>query len=48
MKAAAYDHWMRSAQDFVFPTCTLVDRVKSCISFACARKGLPSGREALT
>ena len=31
-----------------FSRCTLVDRVKSCISFACALKGLPSGRQALT
>ena len=27
---------------------TLVDRVKSCISFACALKGLPSCRQAFT
>ena len=31
-----------------FSRCTLVDRVKSCISLACALKGLPSGRQALT
>ena len=31
-----------------FSRCTLVDRVKSCISFACALEGLPSGRHALT
>ena len=31
-----------------FSRCTLVDRVRSCISFACALKGLPSGRQALT
>ena len=31
-----------------FSRCTLVDRVKSCISFACALKGLPSGRQAFT
>ena len=31
-----------------FLHCTLVDRVKSCISFACALMGLPSGRQALT
>ena len=31
-----------------FSRCTLVDQVKSCISFACTLKGLPSGRQALT
>ena len=31
-----------------FSRCTLVDRVKFCISFACALKGLPPGRQALT
>ena len=31
-----------------FSRCTLVDPVKSCISFACALKGLLSGRQALT
>ena len=31
-----------------FSRCTLVDRVKSRISFACALKGLASGRQAVT
>ena len=31
-----------------FSHCALVDRVKSCISCACALTGLPSGRQALT
>ena len=31
-----------------FSRCTLVDRVKSCISFVCALEGLPSGRQTLT
>ena len=31
-----------------FSRCTLVDRVKSCISLACALEGLPSGRQVLT
>ena len=31
-----------------FSRCTLADQVKSCISFACALKGLPSGQQALT
>ena len=31
-----------------FSRCTLIDRVKSCISFTGARKGLPSGRQGLT
>ena len=31
-----------------FSRCTLVDRVRSCISFACPLKGLPSGWQALT
>ena len=31
-----------------FSRCTLVDRVRSCISFACPVKGLPSGWQALT
>ena len=33
--------------DSDYSRCTLVDRVKSCISFACALKGLPSGPQAL-
>ena len=33
---------------FCFLRCTLIDRVKSCISFAWAVKGLPSGRQAFT
>ena len=31
-----------------FSRYTLVDRVRSCISFACPLKGLPSGWQALT
>ena len=55
MEAAAYDHWMRSKQDFLFFTLytdgvfsLLIVRVKSCISIACALKGLPAGRQALS
>ena len=47
-EVAAHDHWVQSKQDFVFSGCTLNDRVKSCISFACALKGVASGRQALT
>ena len=52
------DHWIVEALRMIigcgrnrtlcFSRCTLVDRVKSCISFACALEGLPSGRHALT
>ena len=48
VEAFEYGHWMRFREDFVFSRCTRVDRVKSCISFACALKGLPSGQQALT
>lgn len=51
-KLQRYCIWKRSGcgrnKILYFSPCTLVDRVKACISFVCALKGLPPGRQALT